>query len=251
MKEKNNNLKQIRKERGLTVKEVVDGTGIPMRTYQNYEYMEREIGAGALQKLADFYNVTTDYLLGRPEAKQPEDALERIFSEKSFAEIEEELLCSYLQLPHDARMAVVQFLNNVAEKVTPANKTEKVVMLSIKKSRYRTSAGTGYDLNDSDAWERVNVMDCPEARNADFIIEVDGDSMQPTFYNGENVFVKATPDVEIGKIGIFVVNGKGYIKELGGDCLISHNEKYNPIPLKNTENQCIGKVLGVAELVEE
>ena len=65
MKEKSNNLKSIRKERGLTVKEVVDGTGIPMRTYQNYEYMEREIGAGALQKLADFYHVTTDYLLGR------------------------------------------------------------------------------------------------------------------------------------------------------------------------------------------
>ena len=113
MKEKSNNLKIIRKDRGLTVKEVVDGTGIPMRTYQNYEYMEREIGAGALQKLADFYGVTTDYLLGRPTATPPTDPVDALISSKDFDEIEEILLKKYLELPHDARMAVVQFMHEV------------------------------------------------------------------------------------------------------------------------------------------
>ena len=112
MKEKNNNLKSIRKEHGYTVKEVVDGTGIPMRTYQNYEYMEREIGAGALQKLADFYNVTTDYLLGRPDATPPVDALAQLSKDKAMSTLEEELLRKYMDLPHEARQAVVQFIND-------------------------------------------------------------------------------------------------------------------------------------------
>lgn len=58
-------LKKIRKEKKLTIQAVSDGAGIPPRTYQNYEYGKREISAEALYKLADFYGVTTDYLLGR------------------------------------------------------------------------------------------------------------------------------------------------------------------------------------------
>lgn len=110
MKEKSNNLKSIRKERGLTVKEVVDGTGIPMRTYQNYEYMEREIGAGALQKLADFYGVTTDYLLGRPDAKEPPDP---IASLPTVDEMEKDLFREWLGLDEASRKAFLDVLRKI------------------------------------------------------------------------------------------------------------------------------------------
>lgn len=110
MKEKSNNLKSIRKERGLTVKEVVDGTGIPMRTYQNYEYMEREIGAGALQKLADFYGVTTDYLLGRPDAKEPADP---IASLPTVDEMEKDLFREWLDLDEASRKAFLDVLRKI------------------------------------------------------------------------------------------------------------------------------------------
>lgn len=110
MKEKSNNLKSIRKERGLTVKEVVDGTGIPMRTYQNYEYMEREIGAGALQKLADFYGVTIDYLLGRPDAKAPADP---IASLPTVDEMEKDLFREWLDLDEASRKAFLDILRKI------------------------------------------------------------------------------------------------------------------------------------------
>ena len=58
-------LKKIRKEKKLTIQAVSDGAGIASRTYQNYEYGKREISAEALYKLAEFYGVSTDYLLGR------------------------------------------------------------------------------------------------------------------------------------------------------------------------------------------
>lgn len=114
MKEKNNNLKSIRKERGLTVKEVVDGTGIPMRTYQNYEYMEREIGAGALGKLADFYGVTTDYLLGR-ETMSEKDDLSSFVKHTNVKDLEEILIRRYLELSDDQREAVLDFMRRAIQ----------------------------------------------------------------------------------------------------------------------------------------
>lgn len=65
-------LKNIRKERGYTIQAISDATGIAVRTYQNYEYGQREISTDALCKLANLYNVTTDYLLGR-ETSTPTD----------------------------------------------------------------------------------------------------------------------------------------------------------------------------------
>lgn len=109
MNEKYNNLKKIRKERGLTVKEVVEGAGIPMRTYQNYEYMEREIGAGTLQKLADFYGVTTDYLLGREPAPDP-------FADLNLnKESEEDVINKYMSLPPNICACLMDVLLQLAD----------------------------------------------------------------------------------------------------------------------------------------
>ncbi|WP_370785416.1 helix-turn-helix domain-containing protein [Ruminococcus callidus] len=63
-------LKKIRTQRKLTKRDVCNGTGIPYTTYTKYEYGERELALSSLQKLADFYGVTTDYLLGRLDAEQ-------------------------------------------------------------------------------------------------------------------------------------------------------------------------------------
>ena len=109
MNKKYNNLKKIRKERGLTVKEVVEGAGIPMRTYQNYEYMEREIGAGTLQKLADFYGVTTDYLLGREPAPDP-------FANLGLCEESEtDVINKYMSLPPNIRACLMDVLLQLAD----------------------------------------------------------------------------------------------------------------------------------------
>lgn len=124
MKEKSNNLKSIRKERGLTVKEVVDGTGIPMRTYQNYEYMEREIGAGALQKLADFYGVTTDYLLGRPDAKPPEDPIKLAAQEFHLDSAQRGILAAYLYMDPDDRKQLIAYIKQIVDGVDKEDKSE-------------------------------------------------------------------------------------------------------------------------------
>ncbi len=115
----NNNLKTIRKTRNLTIKEVVLGTGIPMRTYQNYEYCEREISASALFKLADFYGVTTDYLLGR-ETGEPEP-IDQLASEFNMTALEKKILDNYLSLPKNMRADLMEFLHKSVKEVQDEN----------------------------------------------------------------------------------------------------------------------------------
>ena len=60
----NERLKEIRKSTKKTQKEVSMYLGIAERAYQNYEYGNREPNLDTLKKLADYFNVSTDYLLG-------------------------------------------------------------------------------------------------------------------------------------------------------------------------------------------
>jgi len=62
-------LLELRKERGLTRKEVTAELQIAERTYQRYEDAEREPVASVLVELADFYGVSADYLLGRSDER--------------------------------------------------------------------------------------------------------------------------------------------------------------------------------------
>lgn len=245
-------LKRLRTKKGLTSEELCSKIGIKGGSYRNYERNDRKPDYDTLVKLADFYGVTTDYLLGRPTAQPPTDALEQLFTEKSFSALEEELLRKYMELPHEARQAVVRFINDATAKALQRkNGTAPQKLLVLKRSLHKVSAGTGYDLNDSDAWETVTVKDTDDSRKADFLLEIEGDSMETTFHDGETVCVQQTPCVEVGEIGVFWVDGCGYIKELGNGCLISHNSSYDPIPLQGTENRCIGRVLGTADVIDD
>ena len=63
-------LKQCRKEKGFTQREVAIYCDITEKTYQNYELMTREPKVEILLNIADVFEVSLDYLLGRTEKKQ-------------------------------------------------------------------------------------------------------------------------------------------------------------------------------------
>lgn len=60
-------LKKLRQEKGLTQQNMADKMGLTMRNYQRYEYGMINVPATTLNFFADFFGVTTDYLLGRGE----------------------------------------------------------------------------------------------------------------------------------------------------------------------------------------
>ena len=60
-------LVELRKARGLTQKQVYEGVSMSMLGYQRYEYGEREPSFQKLIALADYFDVSLDYLVGRSD----------------------------------------------------------------------------------------------------------------------------------------------------------------------------------------
>ena len=65
------NIRSLRIDKGLTQKEVAQLLGISQNTYSQYEIGVLNYPVDAIVKLADYYGVSTDYLLGRTNVKDP------------------------------------------------------------------------------------------------------------------------------------------------------------------------------------
>ena len=59
-------LKRFRKEYNLTQQKLADDIGVVKQVYQRYEY-GRDPAISVLCKIANFYNVSIDYLVGRSD----------------------------------------------------------------------------------------------------------------------------------------------------------------------------------------
>ena len=106
------------------------------------------------------------------------------------------------------------------------------------------SAGTGVYLDDTTAVSIV-IPRNEKTADADFAIRISGNSMEPKYHSGDILLVEDTDSVEVGELGIFVLDGDGYFKMNGGDCLLSMNEDYGPIKLSNfSDVRCLGRVVG-------
>lgn len=65
------NIRSLRIDNGYTQKQVAEYLGISQNTYSQYEIGTLNYPVDAVVRLADFYGVSTDYLLGRTNVKDP------------------------------------------------------------------------------------------------------------------------------------------------------------------------------------
>ena len=63
-------LKELRKEKGVKQMEMAELLGCTSNHYQQIEYGHINIPALTLEFLADYFEVSTDYLLGRTEVRE-------------------------------------------------------------------------------------------------------------------------------------------------------------------------------------
>ena len=97
-------LLNLRKSKKINQKTLADLLGISITAYQNYEYGKSELNYEGLRKLADFYGVTTDYLLGREPAPNP-------FADFNLSENDEaEVAAKYMSLPPEIRACLLDVL---------------------------------------------------------------------------------------------------------------------------------------------
>ena len=64
-------IRDLREDKDLTQKELSNILGCTQQTYSRYETGEITIDIISLSKLADFYNTSVDYLIGRTSEIKP------------------------------------------------------------------------------------------------------------------------------------------------------------------------------------
>ena len=70
------------------------------------------------------------------------------------------------------------------------------------------------------------------------------------YNDGDVVFIKSNQLLEPGQIGIFLINGEGYLKQLQGNRLVSINNSYDPIIVnEDDEFMVVGKVVDKKERI--
>lgn len=98
------NLKKAREKVGLTQAQAAEAIGVSDGTYKNYEQGKREPNGDKMVTIANLFNVTTDYLLGREPAPNP-------FSDLNLSEEDEaNVVAKYMSLPPEIRACMLDVL---------------------------------------------------------------------------------------------------------------------------------------------
>lgn len=105
-------MKLLRESKKLTKKQVADAIGITERAYITYEYGQRDVSTDTLQKLANFYGVTTDYLLGRETNKQI-DYIQQLADEKGLDSSQRGILAAFYYMDDAGREKLLDSIEKI------------------------------------------------------------------------------------------------------------------------------------------
>lgn len=234
-------LQEARIALGLKQSEIANQLGCTSANISSWERGKSKIDIDSFAELCKIYHIDFSKTLERLNPIQHTSIEQLDFSEQ-------EHIKKYRSLDEYGKKAVDGLLNTEYDRCTYHTTEQEIIHLP--KSVLKASAGSGNWL-DEQQLESVSVLDTPQSRKANLVIEVDGDSMSPMYESGDNVLVNTKANVAVGDIGIFIVDNSGYIKKLGTDRLISVNPEYDDIfPEEYSDFRCVGKVLGKAEIVE-
>ena len=247
MEQLGDRIRKLRESRNMTQTELSEILG--MKTYttvSKWEKNENFPKGKDLKKLAEIFNVTSDYLLGLSDTK-----LGKITTQNEHPEI----LTIYNQLEEPKQEKVLDYAKEQLEE----QNNSKIVSIFDKTQDddYITdyveglvAAGHGTFQEDNLHMEvRLRANDVPD--EYDTIAKVAGDSMEPLIEDNDLLFIKVTSQVDINSIGIFQVNGKNFVKKLKRDYdgrwyLQSLNNSYEEIHLtENDDIRTIGKVVDI------
>ena len=231
-------IKECREKLGMTQEELAKHLGVSKGAIGNYEASIGYPKVENMTKLFKILQTDANYLFQDEIAQKKPELL---------SYTEELHIKKYRTLDEYGKEAVESILDIEYKRCESAQGQSTFTFRRL--SENKVSAGAGFDLNDPDQWKSVEVVDTPEARQADFAVEVEGSSMEPDYHDGDIVYISLASEVPIGQVGLFIQNGKGYIKEAGDGCIISRNPDYDDIYPADGDIECKGKVIGIADLL--
>ena len=238
-----NQIKVFRKSTGLTQDELAQKLNTTKQTISRYEKGDRKANQDMLFSLCDIFGVSIDdFFPSTNENSTTPTASSDLLTQQ----INDKLV----QLTPDNKKIVLRTSEELLksqknEEETKINEVSEVIQLySYDYYDHPASAGTGQYLNDV----RVERIELPVDVDADFVIPIKGDSMEPDYHDGDLVFIQTSVDLNDGVIGVFNYNGDAYIKQLVIDkeqaYLHSLNPAYKDMPITpETDFRIIGEVV--------
>lgn len=251
-------IKEARKNAGMTQTELGEKIGVAKTTIAGYE-KNREPTAAQLGEIADVLDVDVTFLL--------QDEVKKRHESSATLQEMEHLVKKYRLLDPYGKEAVDGVLNVESRRCEAARKEQlEQAAEALRESREQMEAGEMLEVETlcfmvpwffqpmgagpgemagSEPPEDLRLTKAPP-RGTSFVARVHGASMEPTYHDGDLVFVHSAEEIQVGRIGAFFMDGQQWIKELGDEELISHNPDYDPIPMRE-DIRCQGLVLGVCD----
>lgn len=224
-------IKRLRLSNGLTQEELGNRIGLKRAAINKYEKGNVEnMKRSTIEKLSSLFNVTPSYLMALDDNTS-------------------DILPIYNKLKPDRQEKVYKYAKNELEY---QEEETKVIGFPERKRIIRgrsTAAGTPIDGDVQDSEAETTVVDREEIpKNADEIITIAGDSMEPFLMKGEQAFIQYTPWVENGTAAVVSIEDVGvtckYVYVEGQDIrLVSENNAYDDMIYPCEEVRIIGKIL--------
>lgn len=216
---------------GMKQAELAALVSVSRNTVAGWETNHSRPDLGTLPALCRALKISLNAFFGTERKRTAEEArvLEVFFS---LEERDRESILWQMEALRDRRA-------EMREKEVPLPKTVTLYM-----NELGAAAGFGAALGEAQG-EPVVLLADRDTERADEIITVCGRSMEPDFFDGEQVLVQHTKELREGEIGIFLVDNEGYIKEYRRDGLYSRNPDYRPMKFHEGQTvRCMGRVIG-------
>ncbi|MFV8064948.1 XRE family transcriptional regulator [Streptococcus pluranimalium] len=224
-----NSIKSIRKSKGMTQRELSEMTGFKQNTISNHENGNRQLDETDIRTYAKALNISPQELFDMAGVSTPSPKI---------LELDRKL--------HEPRHA--EWISQ-GERLLEEQEAESTTInepLYEYKVFEKLAAGNGYTyFNDGN----FDIVFHDEKMDHDFASWVFGDSMEPTYLNGEVVLIKQTGFDYDGAIYAVDWDGQTYIKKVykeeTGLRLVSLNKKYaDKFAPYDEDPRIIGKIVG-------
>ncbi len=234
----NKKIVKLLKEKKKTKAELAKAAGIPYTTLDSMLKRDSETSRLAtIYKIAEYLDVTVEELVfDKPVSTLKSD---------TFTDEEKNLIMDFRQIDERGKSAVMASLRHEKSFAERGKNAALKAFRTIQIYNAPAAAGEALPII-ADDYDMVETNEAPI--EASFGIRISGDSMEPVIQDNSVVWVKRQETLNVGEIGIFVLNGESLCKRYeyagGVYTLVSLNKKYRPIEILDSDDlRVVGRVL--------
>lgn len=207
-----NKIKYYREQMGMTQEDLAKKLKTTRQSISRYENGDRKANQDILFELADIFGISINTFFPRVETKDINEVYNLLNSDNQ-------------AIVYDFAKSKLDEQNAISDNVVPFPTTLNLDAV--------VSAGTG-------EWQGEEIREEVEydgqIPSHDYVVRVNGDSMQPLFEDNQIIFIRKTNDVRDGQIIVCTLNNETYVKKIMGNRLVSLNKKYDDIKINEYDD---------------